>query len=226
MAKVLPSIDEACRDFIGRQRIFFVASAAPGAHVNVSPRGTDLFVVLDAFTVAWLDKTGSGNETAAHLKADGRLTVMFCAFDGPPNILRLYGRGESSAGTAKPIATCSRPPSAASNRPARARSCACASIGSRPRAATARRCSTIAASGRRSTTGPVRRARTGSMPIGARRTGSASTACPPDSSTTRERRVQPVASAATEPRKMRIALSVASWPAAAPWRSASHSGSL
>ena len=96
MAKVLPSIDEACRDFIGRQRIFFVASAAPGAHVNVSPRGTDLFVVLDAFTVAWLDKTGSGNETAAHLKADGRLTVMFCAFDGPPNILRLYGRGESS----------------------------------------------------------------------------------------------------------------------------------
>ncbi len=94
MAKVLPSIDEACRDFIGRQRIFFAASAAPGAHVNLSPRGTDLFVVLDPFTVAWLDKTGSGNETAAHLKADGRLTVMFCAFDGPPNILRLYGRGE------------------------------------------------------------------------------------------------------------------------------------
>lgn len=94
MAKILPSIDAACRDFISRQRIFFAASAAPGAHVNLSPRGTDLFVVLHEGAVAWLDKTGSGNETAAHLKADGRLTVMFCAFNGPPNILRLYGRGE------------------------------------------------------------------------------------------------------------------------------------
>ncbi len=92
--KLLPSIDEACREFIGRQRIFFAASAAAGAHVNISPRGTDLFAVLDDLAVAWLDRTGSGAETAAHLKADGRLTVMFCAFDGPPNILRLYGRGE------------------------------------------------------------------------------------------------------------------------------------
>jgi len=91
MAKRLPCIDATCRDFIGRQKIF---SAAPRAHVNVSPRGTDLFAVVDDLTVAWLDKTGSGNETAAHLKADGRLTIMFCAFDGPPNILRLYGRGE------------------------------------------------------------------------------------------------------------------------------------
>ncbi|RBP16503.1 pyridoxamine 5'-phosphate oxidase [Roseiarcus fermentans] len=94
MAKVIPSIDATCRAFIGRQRIFFAASAAPGARVNVSPRGTDLFAVLDDRTVAYLDKTGSGAETAAHLKADGRLTLMFCAFDGPPNILRLYGRGE------------------------------------------------------------------------------------------------------------------------------------
>ena len=94
MAKVLPSIDAACRAFIARQRIFFAASAAPGARVNLSPRGTDLFAVLDDLTVAWLDKTGSGAETAAHLEADGRLTLMFCAFDGPPNILRLYGRGE------------------------------------------------------------------------------------------------------------------------------------
>jgi hypothetical protein len=62
--------------------------------VNVSPRGTDAFAVIDERTVAYLDRTGSGNETAAHLKADGRLTIMFCAFDGPPNILRLYGRGE------------------------------------------------------------------------------------------------------------------------------------
>src|SRR5271165_4566906 len=91
MAKVLPAIDAACRAFISRQRIFFAASAAPGAHVNVSPRGTESFAVLDDLTVAYLDRTGSGNETAAHMKADGRLTLMFCAFDGPPNILRLFG---------------------------------------------------------------------------------------------------------------------------------------
>jgi Pyridoxamine 5'-phosphate oxidase len=94
MAKQLPCIDASCRDFIARQRIFFAASAAPGAHVNLSPRGADAFAVLDDMTVAYLDRTGSGNETAAHLKADRRLTLMFCAFDGPPNILRLYGRGE------------------------------------------------------------------------------------------------------------------------------------
>ena len=95
MAKLLPHIDETCRDFIARQRIFFAATAAPGAHINLSPRGTDLFAVIDDLTVAYLDKTGSGAETAAHLKADGRMTLMFCAFEGPPNILRLYGRGEA-----------------------------------------------------------------------------------------------------------------------------------
>jgi hypothetical protein len=95
MAKQLPCIDASCRDFISRQRIFFAASAAPGARINLSPRGTDAFAVLDDRAVAYLDRTGSGNETAAHLKADGRLTLMFCAFDGPPNILRLYGRGEA-----------------------------------------------------------------------------------------------------------------------------------
>jgi Pyridoxamine 5'-phosphate oxidase len=94
MGKQFPILDASCRDFIGRQRIFFAASAAPGARVNVSPRGTDAFAVIDERTVAYLDRTGSGNETAAHLKADGRLTIMFCAFEGPPNIMRLYGRGE------------------------------------------------------------------------------------------------------------------------------------
>jgi Pyridoxamine 5'-phosphate oxidase len=94
MAKQLSQIDETCRAFIARQKIFFAASAEPGAHINLSPRGTDAFAVIDDLTVACLDRTGSGNETAAHLKADGRLTLMFCAFDGPPNILRLYGRGE------------------------------------------------------------------------------------------------------------------------------------
>jgi hypothetical protein len=61
----------------------------------VSPRGTDAIAVIDEHTVAYLDRTGSGAETAAHLRADGRLTIMFCAFDGPPNILRLYGQGEA-----------------------------------------------------------------------------------------------------------------------------------
>ncbi|HKN29515.1 MAG TPA: pyridoxamine 5'-phosphate oxidase family protein [Roseiarcus sp.] len=94
MAKQISHIDETCRAFIARQKIFFAASAAPGAHINLSPRGTDAFAVIDDLTVAYLDRTGSRNETAAHMKADGRLTLMFCAFDGPPNILRLYGRGE------------------------------------------------------------------------------------------------------------------------------------
>jgi hypothetical protein len=95
MAKQFPRLDASHREFIGRQRIFFAATAAANARVNVSPRGTDAFAIIDDWTVAYLDRTGSGAETAAHLKADGRLTIMFCAFDGPPNILRLYGRGES-----------------------------------------------------------------------------------------------------------------------------------
>ncbi len=77
--------------------MFFVATAPlDGAgHVNLSPKGLDCFRVLSPSHVAYLDLTGSGNETAAHLLADGRLTIMFCAFEGPPLILRLYGRGES-----------------------------------------------------------------------------------------------------------------------------------
>jgi hypothetical protein len=94
MAKRFATIETSHQEFIRRQRIFFTASTAPNARVNLSPRGTDCFAVLDERAVAYLDRTGSGNETAAHLKADGRLTIMFCAFEGPPNILRLYGRGE------------------------------------------------------------------------------------------------------------------------------------
>ena len=93
MAKQFPSIGETHRQFIARQHIFFVASAAEGTRVNLSPRGADAFRVLDATTVAYLDRTGSGNETAAHIRAGGRVTILFCAFDGAPNILRLYGRG-------------------------------------------------------------------------------------------------------------------------------------
>ena len=75
--------------------MFFVATApsGPDAHVNVSPRGLDTFRVLGRNRVAWLDLTGSGVETVAHLKVDGRITVMFCAFSGSPGIVRLYGRG-------------------------------------------------------------------------------------------------------------------------------------
>lgn len=94
MAKEYPSLTPELREFITRQHVFFAATAAPGARVNVSPRSTREFRVLDDNDVCWLDLTGSGAETAAHLKADGRLTVMFCAFDGPPSILRLYGRGD------------------------------------------------------------------------------------------------------------------------------------
>lgn len=93
MAKQFPSIDDKLSDFIGRQRIFFAASAAAGTRINVSPRGTDAFRQLGPNQVCYLDRTGSGNETAAHLLADGRLTLMFCAFEGPPLILRLYGQG-------------------------------------------------------------------------------------------------------------------------------------
>lgn len=93
MAKQFARIEDAHRKFIARQHIFFTASAAEGTRVNVSPRSTEALRLLDDLTAIYLDRTGSGNETAAHLLADGRLTIMFCAFDGPPVILRLYGQG-------------------------------------------------------------------------------------------------------------------------------------
>lgn len=95
MAKQYSTIEPPLRDFIERQHIFFVASAAQGARVNVSPRSTDCLRVIDERSICYLDRTGSGNETMAHLRADGRLTVMLCAFKGPPRILRLYGKGRS-----------------------------------------------------------------------------------------------------------------------------------
>lgn len=89
------AIDDDHRAFIARQPVFFVATAAEGARINLSPKGLDSFRVLDANTVAYLDLGGSGNETHAHLAADGRITIMFCAFDNPALILRLYGRGRA-----------------------------------------------------------------------------------------------------------------------------------
>ena len=94
MAQEYPSVTPALRDFIARQHIFFAASAAMDTRINISPRSTREFRLLCDNEACWLDLTGSGAETAAHMKADGRLTIMFCAFEGPPNILRLYGRGE------------------------------------------------------------------------------------------------------------------------------------
>jgi Pyridoxamine 5'-phosphate oxidase len=94
MAKFYDRLDPKLRDFIARQHVFFTATAAEGARINLSPKGFDALRILDDTTIAYLDWTGSGNETAAHIRTDGRLTIMMCAFEGAPNILRLYGRGE------------------------------------------------------------------------------------------------------------------------------------
>jgi hypothetical protein len=97
VAKVFERIDEQLRDWIGRQRLYFVATAplAGDGHVNVSPKGPiDTLRVLDDHTVAYLDMYGSGAETVAHIRENGRVVVMLCAFEGPPRIVRLHGRGE------------------------------------------------------------------------------------------------------------------------------------
>ena len=88
-----PHLNQDHRDFVARQPVFFVATAAQGARINLSPKGMDSFRVLDESTVAYLDVGGSGNETNAHLAADGRITIMFCAFDRPALIFRIYGHG-------------------------------------------------------------------------------------------------------------------------------------
>ncbi len=99
MGQTIKKITSRLSRWIEAQPVFFVATAPadPGTHINVSPRGLDTFRVLDEHRVAWLDLTGSGVETIAHLKAGGeaggRITLMFCAFEGPARILRLYGRG-------------------------------------------------------------------------------------------------------------------------------------
>jgi hypothetical protein len=97
MSKIYESIDNALASFIGAQRMFFVATAPldPDGHVNLSPKGLDSFRILDPKTVAYLDFTGSGVETIAHLRENGRAVIMFCAFEGAPKILRLHGRGEA-----------------------------------------------------------------------------------------------------------------------------------
>ncbi|MET0118861.1 MAG: pyridoxamine 5'-phosphate oxidase family protein [Sedimenticola sp.] len=91
MAKRYPSISEAHQQFIERQKLFFVATSMPGGRLNLSPKGMDTLRVTGPNRVVWLNLTGSGNETAAHLRHDPRITLMFCALDGAPMILRLYG---------------------------------------------------------------------------------------------------------------------------------------
>jgi len=97
MSKVFEGIDDRLRDWIYAQHLFFVATAplAEDGHVNVSPKGPiGSLAVLDPSTVAYLDVIGSGAETIAHLRENGRIVVMLCAFEGPPRILRLHGHGE------------------------------------------------------------------------------------------------------------------------------------
>ena len=97
MGRQYDEIDDRMTDFLCSQPVFFVATAPMSAdgHVNLSPKGLDSFAVLDGHTVAYLDLTGSGVETIAHLKENGRIVVMFCAFEGSPRIVRLHGRGRA-----------------------------------------------------------------------------------------------------------------------------------
>lgn len=95
MAKQFTALSDKHQQFIRDQKIFFTASATGDSRVNVSPRSTDVFRIVSESCALYLDRTGSGNETAAHLLADGRLTFMFCSVEGAPLIMRLYGRGRS-----------------------------------------------------------------------------------------------------------------------------------
>ena len=97
MAKVFDHITLELQHFITQQHLFFVATAPldKTGHVNLSPKGLDCFRVLSPNRVAYLDLTGSGNETSAHLQENGRITLMFCAFQDAPSILRLYGSGQT-----------------------------------------------------------------------------------------------------------------------------------
>src|SRR5712671_7872127 len=97
MGKVYQRVDGTLRDFLQAQHVFFDGTAplGPDGHVNVSPKGLDGFRVLGPKRVAYVDHPGSGIETVAHLRENGRIVLMFCAFDGPPKIVRLYGRGRT-----------------------------------------------------------------------------------------------------------------------------------
>ena len=94
MGRTYDGLDDGLTAFLRAQHVFFVATApSAGGHVNLSPKGLDTFAVLDPHTVAYLDLTGSGIETVAHLRENGRVTMLFCAFEGAPRLVRLYGQG-------------------------------------------------------------------------------------------------------------------------------------
>jgi hypothetical protein len=107
VGKVFSDLDERNAAFIQAQRVFFVATAPleEDGLLNLSPKGLDTFRILDPHTVAYLDLIGSGIETVAHLRENGRIVLMFCAFEGPPRILRLHGHGTVVLPEAEDFAT-------------------------------------------------------------------------------------------------------------------------
>lgn len=94
MSKFYTKITSRLQKFIEAQKIFFIATAPNSGRINLSPKGMDSFRVINENRVLWLNVTGSGNETAAHLNENKRITIMFCSFEKVPNILRLYGKGK------------------------------------------------------------------------------------------------------------------------------------
>ena len=94
MAEQFPELSDELSQFIAAQNIFFVATAAPDGRINLSPKGQDSLRVLNSHEILWMNLTGSGNETAAHLTESNRMTMMWCAFEGPPRIFRVYGRAQ------------------------------------------------------------------------------------------------------------------------------------
>ncbi len=95
MAQQYDGLSEKHIEFIARQKVFFVGTATADSRVNVSPKGMNSFAVLGRNRIAWLNVTGSGNETAAHVQVLPRMTIMFCSFEGSPQILRLYGKANA-----------------------------------------------------------------------------------------------------------------------------------
>ncbi len=94
MGKLFTEITDKQADFIEKQKMFFVGTAAEEGSVNISPKGMDYFRILNNNNVAWMNLTGSGNESSAHVQINPRMTIMFCAFEGSPLILRLYGKAK------------------------------------------------------------------------------------------------------------------------------------
>ncbi len=95
MAKFYKKLTPRLQSFTAKQKIFFVATAPDDGRINLSPKGMDSLRVIDDNRILWLNVTGSGNETAAHLLENPRITIMMCSFEGAPNILRIYGKGKA-----------------------------------------------------------------------------------------------------------------------------------